>query len=144
MTLHVITGPPCAGKSTWIKDRAQPGDIVIDFDLLTTALIHGGGRALPQEYRTYLQKVRRAAIDNAIPHAQAVNVFIIDTQPSPQQVKWYERNGATVTTLDPGQAVVTERALRERPPAILEVIERYYSGTHADPTEPAPTPTRRW
>src|SRR5262245_57412117 len=28
----VVTGPPGCGKTTWVKDRAKPGDIVFDLD----------------------------------------------------------------------------------------------------------------
>ena len=28
----VVCGPPDAGKSTWVRERAKPGDLVWDFD----------------------------------------------------------------------------------------------------------------
>jgi hypothetical protein len=30
--IQIITGPPCGGKSTYITDRAKPGDIIVDMD----------------------------------------------------------------------------------------------------------------
>src|SRR5213596_2588996 len=36
--LYVITGPPAAGKSSWIEARARPTDVVIDLDRITAAL----------------------------------------------------------------------------------------------------------
>jgi predicted kinase len=30
--LTVVTGPPCAGKTTYVRNNAKPGDIIIDFD----------------------------------------------------------------------------------------------------------------
>jgi hypothetical protein len=41
--LTVVVGPPAGGKSTWVLERAGPGDIVIDFDRLAVALT-GEGR----------------------------------------------------------------------------------------------------
>jgi predicted kinase len=32
--LTVVIGPPAGGKSTWVLERAKPGDIVVDFDRL--------------------------------------------------------------------------------------------------------------
>ena len=38
MTVYVITGPPAGGKTTWVRERAKPGDITIDYDTLAQAL----------------------------------------------------------------------------------------------------------
>jgi len=33
----LVTGPPCAGKSTYARDHAQPGDLILDQDQLGPA-----------------------------------------------------------------------------------------------------------
>ena len=38
MTLYVVTGPPCGGKSTYVREHAKPGDFVIDLDRLALAI----------------------------------------------------------------------------------------------------------
>lgn len=38
MTLYLVTGPPAAGKSTWVRKHATHGDITIDYDALATVL----------------------------------------------------------------------------------------------------------
>jgi predicted kinase len=30
----LVYGPPCAGKSTFVQERALPGDVVLDFDVI--------------------------------------------------------------------------------------------------------------
>ena len=40
--LYVVTGPPTAGKSSWIEARAKPTDIVIDLDRIALALAGPG------------------------------------------------------------------------------------------------------
>lgn len=32
--IRLITGPPASGKSTYVRDNAKPGDVIIDLDLL--------------------------------------------------------------------------------------------------------------
>ena len=41
--LTVVVGPPCAGKSTYIRRMARSGDVLIDYDALARAL--GSDRA---------------------------------------------------------------------------------------------------
>lgn len=33
-TVTLVTGPPCAGKTTWARAHAQPGDLVADRDAI--------------------------------------------------------------------------------------------------------------
>lgn len=36
--LTLVMGPPCSGKSTYVAAHKAPGDLVIDFDALASAL----------------------------------------------------------------------------------------------------------
>lgn len=38
----LVTGPPCAGKTTYVSQRAQPGDIVLDQDAIGAAAMRAG------------------------------------------------------------------------------------------------------
>jgi len=38
MTINVIVGPPCAGKSTHVKANSTKGDVLVDYDDLAKAL----------------------------------------------------------------------------------------------------------
>ncbi|WP_165683056.1 AAA family ATPase, partial [Mycobacteroides abscessus] len=43
MTLYLVTGPPAAGKSTWVRQHAKHGDITIDYDAIASVLTPAGG-----------------------------------------------------------------------------------------------------
>ena len=36
--IHVITGAPCSGKSTYIKEHKGKGDLVVDYDEIAFCL----------------------------------------------------------------------------------------------------------
>lgn len=60
MTVHLITGPPGAGKNTYVEKHKKDGDIVVDFDQMREAFPH---MTLEQ-----LKGVRQIAEDAAKAH----------------------------------------------------------------------------
>lgn len=45
--LEIVCGPPCAGKSTYVRERAQLGDVVIDLDDILDGLTRRTGARVP-------------------------------------------------------------------------------------------------
>lgn len=126
--LYVVTGPPAAGKSSWITARARATDIVIDLDRIALAL---AGPGAPQwHHDSTLLKVahraRFAAIDEAVQHRDTVDVYLIHTMPSPKALARYKRLDAEVVTVDPGQDIVMQRVRDMRDPAMTAVATRWY------------------
>lgn len=132
--LYVITGPPAAGKSTWVREHAQPGDVVIDYDLLVGALSGpAGSLALGSQaqagkaLRDVAYRARRAAVDEALKHCHSLDVYIIHTNLSDQVHALYSDHDASFVVVDPGKAVVLERIRLQRPPAMRAVALRWYA-----------------
>jgi len=126
--LYVVTGPPAAGKSSWIEARAKPRDLVIDLDRITRALT---GPGAPQwNHDPIASKValraRYAAIDEAVKHLDTVDVYLIHTMPSTTWRTRYQRLGAEIITVDPGEQVVRERVRAMRSSAMERVVTRWY------------------
>ena len=128
MDVTVVTGPPCAGKSTWIAERAQPGDVVIDLDRIALALTADGTphHDYPQHVREVARAARLAAIDAALADASAGHVWIIDTAASKKQRAAWHRRRCHVVTLDPGPAVVAQRIDEQRPAWVHDVAHSWY------------------
>jgi hypothetical protein len=126
--LYVITGPPAAGKSSWIEARARPTDVVIDLDRITAALSGPGAPSWTQDgiALKVAHRARYAAIDEAVKHVDQVDVYLIHTMPSPKWVARYRRHGAEIVAVDPGRDIVMQRIRDMRSPALQAVATRWY------------------
>lgn len=145
--LYLITGPPAAGKSTWVSQHAKHGDITIDYDAIANALTPQGGRAheWPTEVKAVTKAARQAAIDAALKHKDRVDVYIIHSSPSQQLLQRYQTQGAEVITINPGREVVMARVKKERPWRIGQAAKEWYSQQTCAPTQQtAADSTRPW
>jgi hypothetical protein len=127
--LYVVTGPPAAGKSSWIAARAKATDIVIDLDRLTLALSGPGAPQWNQDeiLKKVALRARFAALDEAIKHRDQRDVYLIHTMPSAKARAKYRRLGAKVVAVDPGRDIVMQRVRDMRDPAMAAVATRWYT-----------------
>jgi len=138
----VVTGPPAAGKTTYIREHKQHGDVIIDYDEIANTL--AGNDADNHEHEPHIKAVtkaaRQAAIDKAIDkHDGSFTVWIIHSTPSPAQVKKYKTAGADIMTIDPGKDIVMRRCKQQRPEYMLKIAADWY----AKQSKAAKTTTRR-
>ncbi|MFJ2303767.1 MULTISPECIES: AAA family ATPase [unclassified Streptomyces] len=126
--LYVVTGPPAAGKSSWIQAHATARDIVIDLDRIALALTGPGAPQWNHDplVQRVAQRARFAAIDEAVRHLDEVDVYLIHTMPSPKARAKYQRLGARIVVVDPGEDVVRERVRTMRSEGMDRVVTRWY------------------
>lgn len=136
--LIVVTGPPGAGKSSYIQAHAKPTDIVIDLDLMALAMA-GPGADHHNHHPALLRVVhraRQAAIHEAEQVMGTVDVWVIHTMPQAKARARYKRLGARIVTVDPGEAVVRQRVRDMRQPAMEAVVTRWYRDRRKGGTRP--------
>lgn len=130
MTVHIVTGPPCGGKTTHVREHAQPGDIRIDLDTIANHLTDTTGHEHTPEALKVARAARTAAIDKALA-ITTVDVWIIHTKPSQKDLDRYAEVNAEIHTIDPGKDIVMRRCKAERPRSSLIAAATWYETTSA-------------
>jgi len=128
MTLYVVTGPPCAGKSTWVRERAQIGDIVVDLDRIALAITaeQTHHHAYPVHIRKAAIVVRKTAVAVAIAYSRTGTSFIIHAKPNPRALREHARVCGQIIALDAPFDVLMARAKAERPPEIVRTLAHWW------------------
>lgn len=137
MSLYVISGPPCAGKSTYAKSHAKPGDMVIDLDRIALSIAAEATEhhSYPIAIRNTARLMRSAAIPAAIGHARKADVYLIDSKPGTRSRMIYKKHSATFIEMSAPIAILVERCRNERPPWVMQTLLTWWD-------EPDDTPTR--
>lgn len=151
--LTVITGPPCSGKSTYLRQHAKPDDIRIDFDDIAQALgspvRHGHSEAIGR----IAVDTRNAAIASAIAwHHRGTRVWVIDTAPYPGRIAQYDEAGARWVRLTADPDELHRRADEGRPHQWHARIDQWLATSGAEvpamrrpsSRNPSPSPRTRW
>ena len=135
----VVTGPPAAGKTTFVEQHARPGDVTIDMDRIARALMPvppEQTHEYPDHVRHIAIAARKAAVRRATRLRERVTVWLIHALPTPEDMAEYRAFGWRIESIDPGRAVVEQRARTMRPAAMMQHVERWY---HEHEPTPAPT-----
>ena len=143
--LYVVTGPPAAGKTSWIRAHAKPRDIVIDLDLMAQAMA-GPGADTHDHDDTLLKVVHRArnaAINEAVQHLDTTDVYLIHTMPGAKARARYKRLGGRIVVVDPGRHIVEQRVRDMRRPGMEAVVTRWYRDRRKGGSRPVTTQASR-
>ena len=135
MTINIIIGPPCAGKSTHVQANRKDGDVVVDYDLLAQALGSNVSHQSTGAVRQVALSARRSAIDTIISGIDS-DSWVIHTNPPKQLITDYVDAGAVFTIVDPGIDDCKQRAEdTERPEGTIAAIEKWYESIPVIPSD---------
>jgi len=126
MRLTVITGPPCSGKSTYAKQNAKRGDVVIDLDVIAASLT---SQCTPSH--GYDKTIRRIALDARSAAITASlqtdrDVWLIDSAPSSPSMQTYRQHNAHIVSLsEPVDELVRRAKQDQRPDETVDLIKAW-------------------
>lgn len=125
MPVYVLNAPPCAGKTTYVREHAHPDDVVIDYDMLAQALGSSRTHGHAPHFDAIVGKARWAAIKAALETSRTHNtrVWIIDSCIPEYRQRAYEAANAQFIRLDVDIAELHRRADQERPPLWHQLID---------------------
>ena len=143
--VRIITGPPAAGKTTYVQEHAYPGDVVIDLDALAQALMPPGTTSQPpQHIRHVAIGARKAAIARATRLKENVGIWIIHSLPTPDQLQEYKQMGWQVITIDPGEQVIRQRIADAHNGTAHGIADRWYNHSQLEHQNAIAAPSRDW
>lgn len=120
----VVCGPPCAGKTTWVREHAQPGDLIVDYDDIARRL----GSRRDHGHHPSFHKPIEATIARAIAgirRGRHERAWIIRSGVERARLLARDLDG-TLVLLNPPDDVLTARANERRDPqATLRAIAEW-------------------
>lgn len=128
----LVCGAPCSGKTTWVRERAEPGDLVVDWDTLAQALGSPSTHEHPAALTPFVAEARDAVIARLGRSHGIARAWVIAT--APRQV---DRDriapGADVVVLATTEAECVRRALADgRPADTVDAIATWWRTYRAD------------
>ena len=120
----ILIGPPGAGKSTLVRDRATVRDVVVDYDEISKAFGPELPRGSTQRHDVasiargaVLTKLRRGEVD-------AERAWIISTNANAEAMFPHHE----VIVVDPGIDIVLKQAAAAgRPPYFVRLVQDWYA-----------------
>lgn len=135
--ITVITGPPCAGKSTHARQHAMPGDIIIDFDTIAQALGSPAGHGHEHHIAETAAAAWSAAVRETLLQCQGPrHAWVIDSKPSTWRAGEYGRAGARYVHLTATAQELHRRAGEAKRPASWHArIDQFIAGADPEPKQ---------
>lgn len=117
--LTIVCGPPCSGKTTYIAQRAKPGDVVIDVDTIVAKLspgyVHWTG-GLTSQLLNKAIRVRNAMLGSLATRKTGRAWFIVAAPTQSERQWWRSKLGGEIILLHPGVAECKRRAVSRGTP----------------------------
>jgi len=129
--LTIVCGPPCGGKTTYVRERAVKDDLVIDLDTIRRKIQptyrHWSSLATDDKLMFRSLRVRNMMLAGLAKRTTGCAWFIVAAPAAGEREWWVRRLGGTVVLLNPGQEECRRRAWARHTPLAVEGIDRWFA-----------------
>jgi hypothetical protein len=126
--IHVVTGHICSGKSTFVQENAGPDDVIVDMDLIASAICREETEHhdYPEHVADIARVLRWFAIDEAVrmQKRKRFDVWIVHAYPDASDIARYRRLGASIKEMHEDEETLITRTKAERPPRSLVTLRK--------------------
>ncbi|HUE93586.1 HNH endonuclease [Pseudomonas sp.] len=124
--IHIVIGPTCAGKSTFVQLSKADGDVVVDYDQLAQALGAGRSHKATGLVKDAAFAAREAVIDMLLA-SRGGSAWIIHTRPAQRHIEKYQLAHATFHVVNPGMDECIRRTAQDdRPEGSVSDIQDWF------------------
>lgn len=131
--MHIVCGPPASGKSTYVRENAHSGDLVVDFDEIKRCFVFGVKKAgSAGDFHILCELVRERVYSWIQDYKGRFDVWIIESLPRHEEREEIARRLSCndMILLDPGESVCVWRAMhdeeREDKDLQIKIIGEWY------------------
>ncbi|MEV4173996.1 AAA family ATPase [Nonomuraea sp. NPDC049709] len=135
VSVTLVAGPPCSGKSSYVREHALASDLVVDYDRLAAALrVDGEMYAHLDSHRPFVAEARDAVLDRVILGNHGVRrVWVMATAAKRAVRESYRRRyAADVVVVWAPEEVCLRRAMGERPQAWWGHVRGWFAAYEPD------------
>ena len=131
MTVRVIIGPPCSGKSTRARHCSEGRAVIVDYDALAGAIGSDRSHESSGDIRDFTFIARAALIDEIIKREE-IDAFIIHSSPTKEQIEIYRSADFDFEFVDTDQDECMKRCEKDgRPEGTKEIITNWFNNRAA-------------
>lgn len=130
----IVAGAPGSGKTTWVRERAERGDLIVDIDALFSALSGLAWYDKPNELLPFVMEAREAIIKRLARPSGVGHVWIITSEGRKERLEMMASQlgaGLQVLDVDPYECYRRISADEKRP-GQAPIFEPYITRWHKD------------